>query len=403
MHKAIRLILKPNQQKGGLQKVDIPATDTTTEPIPIGPDPTTWNGAWTTITDPSQIANHVCAANVRPYHQAHGTPFGSEPLLSYIGYNADQEGAQHILEGRLPNHNITKNLLSETKAILDTVLNMGTNHLPSLPTTIMPDKFVSLYKTLDERTSSSPSGRHLGHYKAATQNELLSHLHSHLMSIPYKVGFAPDRWKQVIDVMLEKSAGNSKNHRLRIIALQESDFNQGNRLNLGRPLIHNLEDVKLLPPMQQVSWPSRLCITAVLNKVISMEIHRYLKRPSAYLENDATGCYDRIVNPLILLCLRKLGATPSLVAALAKTWEGTFHRIKTLYGISTEQYQNAMDCLLYGPGQGSTIGPLLWLLCFLLTHNSLSPEIPRIILTLVYKMTTVEQVGEAFVDDTSLG
>jgi hypothetical protein len=181
--------------------------------------------------------------------------------------------------------------------------------------------------------------------------------------------------------MLKKSPGNSKIHRLRIIALQESDFSQGNRLTLGRPLMHNLEDAELLPSMQHGSRPSRLCISVVLNKVISMEIHRYLKKPRAYLENDATGCYDRIVNPLILLCLRKLGASQFFNAALAQTWEGTTHKIKTLYGISTEQYTNAMDCLLYGPGQGSTIGPLLWLLCFLLIHNSLSSEIPRILIS----------------------
>jgi hypothetical protein len=167
--------------------------------------------------------------------------------------------------------------------------------------------------------------------------------------------------------------------------------------------MHHLEDEKLLPTMQHGSRPSRLCISAVLNKAISKEIHRYLKKPSVYLENDATRCYDRIVNPLILLCLCQLGATPTFIASLAETWEGAFHRIEMLYGISTEQYNNAMDCLLYGPGQGTTIGPLLWLLCFLLIYNSLSPEIPRIIMSSVKKMITVEQVGEAFVDDTSLG
>jgi hypothetical protein len=143
--------------------------------------------------------------------------------------------------------------------------------------------------------------------------------------------------------------------------------------------MHHLEDEKLLPTMQHGSRPSRLCISAVLNKAISKEIHRYL------------------------LCLCQLGATPTFIASLAETWEGAFHRIEMLYGISTEQYNNAMYCLLYGPGQGTTIGPLLWLLCFLLIYNSLSPEIPRIIMSSVKKMITVEQVGEAFVDDTSLG
>jgi hypothetical protein len=61
-----------------------------------------------------------------------------------------------------------------------------------------------------------------------------------------------------------------------------------------------------------------------------------------------------------------------------------------------------MDRLLYGPGQGSTIGPLLWLLCFWIIYNSLSPKIPQIFLSSANNMITVEQIGEAFVDDTSL-
>jgi hypothetical protein len=219
MHKAISNILRPHQQRGGLQKLDIPATNTTTEPFPIGPDPTTWEGAWTTIADPSLIAKHVCTANIRQYHQVHGTPFGSEPLLSYIGYNADQEGVRTILEGKPPPQSITQNLLPETQAILDTVTNLGTNTHPPLPTTIAPESFISLYKALDERTSFSPSGRHLGHYKAAINSETLSKLHSQLMSIPYMAGFSLDCWKQVVDIMLEKSPGNLKIHCLQIITL----------------------------------------------------------------------------------------------------------------------------------------------------------------------------------------
>jgi hypothetical protein len=113
------------------------------------------------------------------------------------------------------------------------------------------------------------------------------------MSIPHQAGFSPDRWKQVVNVMLKKSPGNSKIHRLRIITFQDSDFNQGNQLNLGRPLVHDLEDTQLLPAMQHGARSSKLCVSAVLNKVISMEIHRYMKKPCTYLENYAPAAMIR--------------------------------------------------------------------------------------------------------------
>jgi hypothetical protein len=105
------------------------------------------------------------------------------------------------------------------------------------------------------------------------------------------------------------------------------------------------------------------------------------KIPLAYIENDAVGCYDRIINPLVLLFLRILGLAPTLIASLAATWETTFHRIRTLYGISEEIYKNQPFHLLYGPGQGSTIGPFLWLLCFVLIFSSLLTTAPAIELT----------------------
>jgi len=81
----------------------------------------------------------------------------------------------------------------------------------------------------------------------------------------------------------------------------------------------------------------------------------------------------------------------------------TFHRIKTLYGISTHGYANHPDLILNGPGQGSTIGPFLWLLCFLLIFSALTPTVPEIIIQPVNELLPITFVGEAFVDDAGLG
>jgi hypothetical protein len=91
---------------------------------------------------------------------------------------------------------------------------------------ITPDAYRSCYKAIPERTSSSPSGRHVGHYKAAIQSDALTLIHSQMMTLPFHTGFSPPCWQKVINVMLEKQAGSPRVHRLRIIALLENDFNQ---------------------------------------------------------------------------------------------------------------------------------------------------------------------------------
>ncbi len=224
------------------------------------------------------IAEHICAANHRQYHQAHDTPFASEPLLSYFGYCGDSNEAESLLNGHLP---LTDRLLPETMQIISTLANPS-SVLPSFSANITKEDFSSLYKVIPEASSSSPSGRHVGHYKVASQFDYLSDLHATMMSIPYIAGFSPDRWKTVVDIMLEKTPGEPKTHRLRIIALQESDFNQSNRLLLARPLSHHLEDKNLIPSMQYGSRPGRHCHSAILNKQLTFEIIRLTKNYSQF-------------------------------------------------------------------------------------------------------------------------
>jgi hypothetical protein len=95
------------------------------------------------------------------------------------------------------------------------------------------------------------------------------------------------------------------------------------------------------------------------------DIIRLTKGPAVFIENDAVGCFDRIFNPLILLFLLRLGVSKLVVQSLAKTWASTVHHIQTQYGVSDKGYANDALHLLFGPGQGATLGPFLWLLCFI--------------------------------------
>jgi hypothetical protein len=123
-------------------------------------------------------------------------------------------------------------MMAETRRILKTMATAypavqgGTGELTR-------EEFISAYKVSKESTSSSPSGHHIGHYKAVVQDPTLAQLHSQMMSFPFIHGFSPDRWKRVTDIMLEKEQGNSRCHRLRILALFESDFNQAKRIVIG--------------------------------------------------------------------------------------------------------------------------------------------------------------------------
>jgi hypothetical protein len=208
---------------GSLSRVDVP-TPMIRNPTSLV-DPKTWKGPWISITDPSEIACYVCAINTKQYNQAKDTPFASGYLARTIGMNLEGPASQQILNGTFE-LNPSVNLLPETKRIIEFLGKPPQEGCTTFPLSITPKEFQSNYNIVKERTSSSVSSCHVGHYKAAAKDDTLSLLHSLMMSLPYIIGFSPERWWHAVDVMLEKEPGNPKIHHLQIITLIESDYNQ---------------------------------------------------------------------------------------------------------------------------------------------------------------------------------
>jgi hypothetical protein len=148
----------------------------------------------------------------------------------------------------------------------------------------------------------------VGHYKAAATDYDLSILYAKLLYLPLRHGFSYDRWKLVTDVMLLKKANDIRLHRLRIVQLVEADFNQFLRIALTRPLAHKGEDLGWIHD-SQFARSEQTCLTAVLLKVLTYEYMRINRRNGASMDNDAKGCFDRIIPVLALIACQALIAT----------------------------------------------------------------------------------------------
>jgi len=291
--------------------------------------------------------------------------------------------------------------MPETTRILHT-LAAPSIAIASGTSSIMEEEFIQTYKRTKESTSSSPSRRHMGHYKAVIKDPTLVRLHCAMMPMPFQQGFNAERWTKVTDIMLEKEEGNSRCHCLRIIALFESDLNQAKRILIGRRLTHHLADTNMIPDMQFGSVPGKQCHSAVRKKVLSHDHVRLTKTTASFIENDAVGCYDRLVNNLVLMLLVKLGLPTSVASCLGTLWDEVVHHVKTIYGTSTATYGSTSEQPLYGPGQGSTCGPVFWLLCYWVIVESLDPTITAATFYSACNTIITNITGVSFVDDTSL-
>ena len=115
------------------------------------------------ITDDPEIMEQVIAErNSHHLNQAQGTPLTIEPLISLIGTDSYTSFSQELLNGKA---DLDPLMLSPT--MTKYVKNLKQNKEIISTTT---NKFIPLhaykqdFKKCEESTTTSPSGRHLGHH-----------------------------------------------------------------------------------------------------------------------------------------------------------------------------------------------------------------------------------------------
>jgi exonuclease III len=324
---------------------------------------------WRTVNAPAEVVSYLQQRNQSHFGQAKHTPFATLPLQQSLNFQASTFTSDLMLEGTY-----TNNELSDITQLLITHIKSESHELPANITfTDMLNKYINW----DERTSTSPSGRHLGHYhcllsaydpnppnreetdlsKDASQ---ILHLHHSMLQYSTTHGHSFDRWKTIVNVMIEKDPGNPKIHRLRVIHLYECDYN----LLLAvkwRQLVHHAEDNHKLNWGQYGSRPGRTAHDPVFIEELQYEIVRLSRSTHLKFSNDATSCYDRIIPALAALLSRKYGIHKTICAILGTTLEEAKYKLKTMLGVTDSFYQHCELFPIYGTGQGSGNSPTIWL------------------------------------------
>ena len=107
--------------------------------------------------------------------------------------------------------------------------------------------------------------------------------------------------------MLEKDKGSPKIHRLRIIQILEFDLNLVYTAIWSNKLIQHAEQAGAIVDKAYDARSGRRAISAVLNKVISYNLYRKLRKSGATFDNTAVGCFDRIIREIGRVACRCLG------------------------------------------------------------------------------------------------
>ena len=115
---------------------------------------------WREIKCPTEIELMLKLRNQKRFGQAEGTTFTKEPLQSHFNWSASTHQAELVLHSNYTNcdiDHISQDLLASFTRVTD---------LDNLPAKVTKEETCQeKFRKWRESTSTSPSRRHLGHYK----------------------------------------------------------------------------------------------------------------------------------------------------------------------------------------------------------------------------------------------
>lgn len=197
----------------------VPDTDINGDPT----DEVEQANTWKPENSPQVILDRLLKRNITHFGQAQGTQFTTDPLLSRFGYDGMSfHGTELGQSGIIPPG--IESITPATRDVVEGVSEPAFRH-PIHTDLLTFETFVSAIKKWKESTSTSPSGRHLGHYKSllaidsksckyTKENpdpgpELLRVLY-HIAVSAFQSGITLSRWTNITTCMIEKIPGTPK-------------------------------------------------------------------------------------------------------------------------------------------------------------------------------------------------
>jgi hypothetical protein len=225
-----------------------------------------------------------------------------------------------------------------------------------------------------ESTTTSPSNKHLGIYKAliryhhhtiqqARSPTLDSLLHPtalqalqiqhQLINLAIKHTHTLERWKVVHNFFLEKIPGVPLLNKLRVFHIYEADWNLLLKHFISRNLTHTACLRRTVTAEKAGGRIGRSSSDMATKTVITHEICRLQKLQGGVIYNDAKACFDRIVENMgNLTCMRE-GLSPTIALLHAQTLSQMKYYIKTQHGCDSQYKGHMKPDPFHGSGQGA--------------------------------------------------
>ena len=333
------------------------------------------------------------------FHLAADAPISQTQLIHQLGYLADTQIAEQIIEGT---YEAPDDVDDATALILDEIGKIGVR-MKNGGTTIdiTPEEFRYFWRRIREKTASSKSGVHYGHYKAAAHSAAASTFLANKITLIARCGVPPERWSYGLTVMLEKIAGLALVSKLRAILLMEADFNMHNKLYFGKRMLDRARDQGIIPG-EQYSDKQSTADDGTFDKILQSDIGRQRRLPFAIISADAANCYDRINHAIMALLFLALGVQTGTIRSMLRSIQLMKFFLRTGWGESTSFIGGDPSRILHGMCQGNGASPAAWLVLSAVIVASYKSLGFGCKMRSPITKTVIDSMGVLYVDDTDL-
>jgi len=253
------------------------------------------------VSDRHSVEQALCDSLQHRFTKAHGSPFLHGQLAHDVGLFGCGPAATQILEGTYQCPPDTDDYTRKFIA----ALQWPASHPELVSSILTPEAFCSHWKRAKEKTSSSISGLHFGHYKAASHSYDIASLHSRFTQLVFMTGISLSRYQSGLQVILEKKPGAINIDLLRAILLMEADFNAAMKILVGHRMICNAIKSEAIPVECFGSRPGHTAIQVSLNRCLVADTARQQKSSLAVASVDCVTCYDSVAHsPASIACQR---------------------------------------------------------------------------------------------------
>lgn len=393
------------------------------------------------ITDPKVNETKLIDHCTKHFGQAEGTFWTRAPASEFLNYEGTNATIHEVKDYLCWTHEpLTFNVNDHPKKQQETAAKIlmeklsDENNLPEIDNTFTFNEFKSTLKNWKEDTTTSPSGRHLGHIHICfrgepkstngdkdndydtnvekdvnTTEEIHNPLGDRILKVYYNMviacltaGIYLERWTNVSTTMIEKTPGDPRIDKLRVLHIYEVDYNLILKIMWARKLVWHAHDNNALNSGQTGSKPGGSCPSVVLQKIMKNMFSQLSRTPIATLDNDAKSCYDRIVCKVAMLVSRYYGMSLKACELQSSMLKNMKFSIRTAYGDSKTKYQHTKKTPIHGFGQGGCGSPAIWLLISSSIMDCQQKYGKGMNMISVNKQQTLVQWIDGFVNDTTI-